>query len=430
MIEKKEFCNRSGRRGNMLSRSAVTGALALLVAVGAFTFIGCEKPKDREALERPVVIEIIAPSTLEAPELKELTCRIVEKISSREVASEIQGSTIKATLSPGSYTLTLSARYAAKGHKSAVEASYEGEVVIPEGKGEVNFPVHLRYNPGNDSKGLLFTEVFFTGSFAYDDDKYFTITNTSLTTPRALDGLVLVCTGFQTNIKKECEPAPAFDDYLYIELAYQFPGSGDEHVLAPGASITVCQSAIDHREKSSTAVDLRGAAFEWLDEKSALAHDAPQSPTVSNLLPLFYLDGDQPTKDDFYWTMNNNGGRAIALVKPGWDDPQSYFNDNIFIYKEKFDMGGGQVAILNGFPYVKIPNAWVIDCVSTGYKTEMEWAVTGALVDAGYASVVERHNDDLRYGKSVQRKRQNGEWVDTNNSSEDFEAKPAALLGK
>ena len=82
-----------------------------------------------------------------------------------------------------------------------------------------------------------------------------------------------------------------------------------------------------------------------------------------------------------------------------------------------------------GDNYLKIPNGWIVDFVTTGLRNEKEWEIVSQLVDRGMACVADKSNSDLRYFLAVKRKKNSkGEWVDTNDSSNDFEAVKATLL--
>ena len=67
--------------------------------------------------------------------------------------------------------------------------------------------------------------------------------------------------------------------------------------------------------------------------------------------------------------------------------------------------------------------------MTTGTKQEKEWEIVNPLVDAGMACVADKFNSDSRYFLAVKRKKNGkGEWIDTNNSTTDFEAVKATLL--
>lgn len=65
-------------------------------------------------------------------------------------------------------------------------------------------------------------------------------------------------------------------------------------------------------------------------------------------------------------------------------------------------------------------------------KSLWQWNVVAASLDAGWAHCGEVDRDENRYGKSVIRKKDSdGKWIDTNNSTNDFESDaPASLLQK
>ena len=78
----------------------------------------------------------------------------------------------------------------------------------------------------------------------------------------------------------------------------------------------------------------------------------------------------------------------------------------------------------------KIPNDWIIDAVNLSVASEYKWNVTSSALDAGWAHCGSVDKDQSRYGKAVVRKKQNGKWVDTNNSTNDFESDAQPTLFK
>lgn len=407
-----------------LSRSALLATLLLSFLTA------CQKPQQEDLHDNLQEVKIVvhAPSTLSQPTLLTLEASIAKDEKGMECS--VSGNEITAKLARGQYTLTAKATYKVEGNPNPIVIPHSSTFEVSGGEDLATYDIHLVYTPQDDKKGLLFCEIFFTGTLnsdrkQYNDDKYIIIVNSSLTTPQYLDGLVFVRSGHMSNMKYNAKPKPDIENTLLVDLALQFPGRGTDYPVGPGERIVICQSAINHRNNNPNSADLSIADFEWVDDKSASAHDMPYNPAVPNLLPLFYTEA---TQDDFGWSMNNNGGHGYGLIRPGWTDAASYIKKNpANIQKWRYDIVG--VPSQAGDPYLKIPNGWIMDFVTTGLRNEKEWEIVSQLVDRGMACVADKSNSDLRYFLAVKRKKNSkGEWVDTNDSSNDFEAVKATLL--
>lgn len=406
----------------------------LMTLAGALllSFTACQKPQQEDLHDNLQEVKIVvhAPSTLSQPTLLTLEASIAKDEKGMECS--VSGNEITAKLARGQYTLTAKATYKVEGNPNPIVIPHSSTFEVSGGEDLATYDIHLVYTPQDDKKGLLFSEIFFSGTLnsdkkQYNDDKYIIIANSSRTTPQYLDGLVFVRSGHMSNQKYNAKPKPDIENTLLVDLAIQFPGNGTDYPVGPGERIVICQSAINHRDNNPNSADLSIADFEWVDDKSALAHDMPYNPAVPNLLPLYTND----SKGDFGWSMNNNGGHGYGLIRPGWTDAASYINNPANIQRWTYNVVSGSHHLPNvpGEPFLKIPNGWIVDFVTTGTKQEKEWEIVNPLVDAGMACVADKLNSDSRYFLAVKRKKNGkGEWIDTNNSTTDFEAVKATLL--
>ena len=406
----------------------------LMTLAGALllSFTACQKPQQEDLHDNLQEVKIVvhAPSTLSQPTLLTLEASIAKDEKGMECS--VSGNEITAKLARGQYTLTAKATYKVEGNPNPIVIPHSSTFEVSGGEDLATYDIHLVYTPQDDKKGLLFSEIFFSGTLnsdkkQYNDDKYIIIVNSSLTTPQYLDGLVFVRSGHISNWKYNAKPKPDIENTLLVDLALQFPGRGTDYPVGPGERIVICQSAINHRTPNPNSADLSTADFEWVDSKSASQHDMPYNPAVPDLLPLYTND----TQGDFGWSMNNNGGHGYGLIRPGWTDAASYIENPANIQQWRYDIVEGPHHLPNvpGDNYLKIPNGWIVDFVTTGLRNEKEWEIVSQLVDRGMACVADKSNSDLRYFLAVKRKKNSkGEWVDTNDSSNDFEAVKATLL--
>ncbi len=270
--------------------------------------------------------------------------------------------------------------------------------------------------------GLLITEIFFTGTLTpegkqYSDDQYIKIGNNSDST-LYLDGLAFVESDFQTNMKYDYNP-DIMSKAMTIDAIYVFPGSGQDYPIAPGQEVVVAVNAKNHLEFNSQSIDLSTADFEIYDESENPSFVDEDNPSVPNLINWYDYSYS-------YFIMHNRGAKAYAIARPTVD-MQTFLSNYHYTYTYVFSYGQ-YVFDMDGDAY-KLPNEWVIDAVNCSVHDEWEWNVTAANLDAGWTYCAYTNSDKARYGKAVVRKKENGKWLDTNNSTNDFtpEAQPTLL---
>ena len=105
---------------------------------------------------------------------------------------------------------------------------------------------------------------------------------------------------------------------------------------------------------------------------------------------------------------------------------EDFLKNNFYTATYQFTFGGFNKTMKE--EAYKIPNSWVVDAVNLGAKGRYEWSVFSAALDAGWTYCSEKDNDKTRYGLSVIRKMENGKYVDTNNSTNDFIPRSKASL--
>ena len=126
--------------------------------------------------------------------------------------------------------------------------------------------------------------------------------------------------------------------------------------------------------------------------------------------------------------MNNQESETFAIGKFNGVTPEEYLADSKNFFNYTWEIKGKTMGADDPKPLL-FPNGWVEDAVSLGIAGQTEWGVVSPLLDAGFISASASKGDKSRYFKSVQRKQDaDGSWVDTNNSTNDFEVKRASLL--
>lgn len=413
------------RMRNLIARLGLLAALAFMVLAG------CQKEEGTvEKAKRLVEITVNAPTVLSSPRLVQLE----GKVGTVELTRE--GETLRGELEPGIYPVAIRATYKESATKEDVLATYSGDLEVEVGEGPLRLSYTLQFIPMAGQDRLLIAEIFYAGVDAkYIHDKYIRIANASKDKTLYLDGVLLLQSHFKTNSKKECTPPVPFAKQFVADVVYQFPGTGREYPLAPGAEITICQSAVDHRDGGLASVDLRQAAFQWVDAKNAFLFNKkpmPHNPAVPDMRPI-YVHQDRPDlQGQGMWVIHSGGVQAFALARfKGTTSPEEYVKDqaHYFGYTWKFVSPSLTKTMSCKYPPIMVPTSWVEDAVVLGVKEKYEWSVVSPLLDAGFCGVTEKWNDKTRFGKSVQRRKNtDGSWVDTNNSSEDFMVGKATLL--
>jgi hypothetical protein len=273
----------------------------------------------------------------------------------------------------------------------------------------------------NAQQGLVISEIFFTGTLTpegkqYTDDQYIRIANNSDSTIYA-DGLAFVESDFLTTDKEDYTPN-IMSQAMTVDAVYVIPGSGKDHPIKPGEQITLALNAKNHKELNANSLDLSSADFEFYVTPEGVADADDDNPNVPNLeswvsLPAFVL--------------HNRGFKAYAIVKPQCKK-EEFAKNNFYTYTYKYVYGEYSFD-MDGENYF-IPNTWIIDAVNLSVADSYQWNVTDASIDAGWAHCGSVDRDQTRYGKAVVRKMSNGKWVDTNNSTDDFESDAVPTLLK
>ena len=308
---------------------------------------------------------------------------------------------------------------------------------------------------------LIIKEVFYAGHAikrdlsAYKmpstytrnyDDQYITIYNPTQKT-LYLDSLALVTNQVDPRVILEFAPGDNFIGQYYggNSIMY-FPGKGTDHPVKPGQTIVVAKRAIDHAKafvKSIEAegesikgyegyqelLDLSKADFEW-----GATGDKDNTPNVPDLLPI--------SSDRAFSTIAEAVG--IALVRLPWSP--AAFKEGV----KRAEAGGPKakgntvvhyVNVTNthfgDFLVVEIPFNKVIDCMTICPRKRFQ--MRPSKLDKGFLGVAEddfstfklTSNEILKVmGLSLQRKFDGKGFVDTDNTTTDFEVKPASLSRK
>lgn len=322
---------------------------------------------------------------------------------------------VGATLVEGAYNIAVSGKisYTVDGKTANrdIESSREG-VVVSAAANALTVETTVAAMKSDD---FVIEEIFYTGTetpegMPYYGDQYMKITNNSDRTLYA-DGLVIFKSAFLTVEKYDYTP-DIMSDYFTVDGGLILPGSGTDYPVAPGASIVIADTAVDHTEFNPLSLDLSDATFEYFNAQDEEDMDNPDVPNVTTLFA-----------DDF-WTWHNRGFFTYAIGRLGEGvTAESFASD--YAYTVEYDM---VVPDFGTFPmsddFWKVPNSWIVDAVNLSIEELFAWIVTSPLLDAGWTYCGKIDGDETRFGKSVRRKAvgttSSPYYMDTNNSTADF----------
>ena len=278
-----------------------------------------------------------------------------------------------------------------------------------------------------DKQDFIIEEIFFAGTLRatgkqYYGDGYVKLYNN---TDKVLyaDGIALVESAFTSVSKYDYSP-DIRNEAMSVAAIYVIPGNGTEYPVAPGESILICDTGIDHRLANENSFDLSRADFEWFDVSNSPSNLDIDSEAVTNLDKYYCYTFS-------FWVMHNRGFRSYAIARIPVDK-ETYLKDYYYTYNYTMVLEAGTFP-MEGDAY-KIPNSWIVDAVNCSVESERVWNILPPSLDAGWTYCGRIDGDPTRYFKSVRRKMlyltDDGIRVlkDTNNSSEDFNAESIPSL--
>ena len=321
---------------------------------------------------------------------------------------------------------------------------------------------------------LVIKEIFYTGhaytqklattppstaSIWYSDDAYISIYNPT-SEVKYLDGLALASTALDPSEQVEFEGNTDFrKEYVGVSLMSYFPGSGKEHPINPGQTIVIAKYAIDHAKDFFTSLDkmleeseekpadrtlytgvdaflnLSKADWEWTNKD-----DSKNNPKVPDLVSI-YVGHDDDEDDDIdlgFTEVTEKSG--IALVKLPWTaaDFAKNYRDSEGHRGYRHTITARSSQHRKRLRVIEIPFDKAVDCITLcpkrAYKMNPYSKEPKATFDKGYTAVTDEaykstpKSDWSKYsGMSLIRKWDGNKYVDDNNSTSDFEVKPASL---
>jgi len=277
-----------------------------------------------------------------------------------------------------------------------------------------------------------------------DNDQYITIYNPSKQT-LYLDSMAIVTNQIDPRVIFEFAPGDNFvNSYYGVNSIMCFPGKGHDYPVKPGQTIVIANHAIDHAkdyekylddngenlkeyEGIDQFLDLSKADFEW-----SPSTDKNNNPNVPDLMPI--------TPSRAMSTISEAVG--LALVRLPWS-PATFAQ-----YEKRNAEADKKAKVKNPVHYINVTNTDfadfiaveipfnnVIDCMTICPRKR--FLMKPSKLDKGFLGVTEENfssynNENLLkvMGLSLQRKFDGKGFVDTDNTTTDFEVKPASLSRK
>lgn len=318
----------------------------------------------------------------------------------------------------------------ARGHISFLKDGLPGETDFEMNSENVTLTkasnsLKMVINSFKAEGGFVISEIFYTGTTTPEGkqyvggDGYIVITNNSDVTLYA-DSIAVLESLFLTTTKQDYDPDIMATDFA-VDAVYMIPGNGRDVAVEPGKSLVLGINAIDHREANPNSFDLGVADFEFFDQSANPNFTDPDNENVPNLDKWYCYTATT-------FGFHNRGFKSYAIAKMStskedWLENYQYQANYKMVFGEySFDMTS------NGY---RVPNTWVLDAVNLCVESEFQWLVTAPTLDAGWTYCGKVDRDATRYNKAVVRKKDStGKYIDTNNSTEDFEpeAQPSLLI--
>ncbi len=300
----------------------------------------------------------------------------------------------------------------------------DAEILVYDPDGERLATLNITQSWRNIEPGeLLIEEIFCTGNLIASTgspdkahgDQYFRLTNNTDET-LYIDGTIIAesyitTSGSMYNYDPDIRPEAA-----PVQAIYVIPGDGSRYPLKAHQSVIIANNAQNHKAANPDSFDLSNADFEWYNESTVTSMLDTDNPDVPNL--DIWIANTLSV-----WVLHDRGykGYVIAQLPPAVSK-DDYLSDEAYLWEAEESWSSGENDF--SFPIKEkiIPNDWILDGVALGTKEGYKISPFDSSIDAGFTYCSLNSDDKDRYGKGVRRKSADGRLVDTNNSTNDFEA--------
>lgn len=400
--------------------------MALLFIVGCSTmFVSCSDDEETISQSKATfavnVPADLTDATLQNIELTLVNVQTGAKTVLNTFTQKGNQYVADATLNVGTYNVVMTGKATYKFDNKTLESQVRAQQNnVSVGENATTNSITLLPEVYNTTEGFVISEVFFTQMLTtegkpYSNAQYIIITNNTDNTLYA-DSLIFVQSANISSLKHDYTKDFRTHSMLAGSL-YMIPGTGKDVPVAAGKSIVLALNGKDHSKFVPHGPDLSKANFEMYDISTNRTKDEDQ-PTVPNLDNWFKTSAS-------YTVLHSGGVDSYALARIPVSK-ETYMKDYQYdaTYLFKFN-NTEKVMKTKGY---LVPNSWIIDAVNLGMKNGYKWNIISPKLDAGFTYCLEELHDETAYGTAVIRRMENGKYVDTNNSTNDFTPKTTPSL--
>ncbi|MBQ9463250.1 MAG: DUF4876 domain-containing protein [Bacteroidales bacterium] len=312
----------------------------------------------------------------------------------------VRSSPASFSLVPGIYNVTVQAH----GSKAGKAYNYIGSASSVDIKeGATYSPIKIA---ATAASALLFKEIHYNASMVtgsatarYLKDTFFEIYNNSEVTVYA-DGL---CIGDPLSCQVYDFSASIENPEKYVFIGtyiWQVPGSGTDFPVAPGESIIIAASAIDH-SKTANTLDLSTAEFETICDKYKDKGGQVDANAINMILTCTIRENG----------LANQFGKFTDSAWVIFFPSQPFHDDGHYLLSNHANNYGQEVLksdILDAIDLLKTDNP-----ADKRLETELDAGWIRCTTTGGNQSVVRKIAETTAEGRII--------LQDTNNTTEDFE---------
>ncbi len=380
----------------------------IILALSMLTVLGCTQFEELKGVSevKPLTTGItVTTNTVDAsvPRPDSYTVRFINYDEKLDISAQTDatGKVSVPNLIPGRYNVTVSAEVAQGGFTYYYSGTLTNKVITSD--------TSLSIDAAASKAGaLVFKEIYYNGASGYYfKDQFYEIYNNS-DEVQYVDGLCIgtlmpatASTTIYNWIVEDGHP----ENYVYLGAVWQIPGSGSDYPVKPGESIIIAQGAQNHKLiKDTSPVDLSKAEFETFIVNQTVNPDNPESVNMTLKID-FNVFGTQ-------WLSSVFGCAYVIFF------PDREFDNSTWVQPD------GYTTKAKEFP---------IDCIIDGVElvnnaTKINQKRMPTTIDAGATFTGATYT-----GKSVCRKIRSTKdgrnlYMDTNNSSDDFQVTDVAVV--
>lgn len=378
----------------------------LFIALFVTAISSCSDDDDETKLAT-VKVQITLPSGFSSGTLAGHTV-ILSSLGKENVTAttDATGLVTFSNMIPGIYSVSTSWNITAEEYREATGKNGQNSIYIIAGslsEQTISTDTTMKLTTGVSAKSsLVISKVYYAGSLDNNGKRY--IAGQYIEFFNNSDEEINIAGIYFGMVESNSTPAYLLGktpNYIYLKQIFRFPNSGNTKI-APGASVVVTNSAIDHTVNGTLEPNLSNADFEAKDGRKMINNPAVPAleliyTAYSTLKSINFLTGGSSSivlfktdEDIATWEEVYADGRTKGVMQKKM--PVKYVTDGVDILKNK----------TTG---VVVENKRLYDYIDAGY-TNIE-AVTGKT-----GEVVYRKLETIKNGRNI--------LIDTNNSSSDF----------